>query len=166
MVSPQATACQLFSFVLNFSSFFVGWGPSGLLAAAGAWPCTVRTAGATGNVFDVATLAQAPQQELEALAQCLSVSGKTGPFVRVISSFIPATHMVTQSGVRALVVSGAALGGMFLGFYVQDAFKQWRIARIEERVATEVARRRELMGTKPPPLQPRGEMNGRGPSSI
>lgn len=43
--------------------------------------------------------------------------------------------MVTASGVRAAGVTLAALCGLALGFYVQDALKQATLARIEARVA-------------------------------
>lgn len=53
--------------------------------------------------------------------------------------------MVTASGLRAVTVSGAALGGMFLGFYVQDRVKASRMARIEAKVEEEVARRKAAL---------------------
>lgn len=62
--------------------------------------------------------------------------------------------MVTASGLRAVTVSGAALGGMILGFYVQDRVKESRMARIEMKVEAEVSRRKaELFsGVKQPPV--------------
>lgn len=50
--------------------------------------------------------------------------------------------MVTASGLRAVTVSAAALGGMIIGFYVQDRVKESRMARIEAKVEAEVARRK------------------------
>lgn len=57
--------------------------------------------------------------------------------------------MVTASGIRAAGVSVAAVVGMLLGFYVQDAVKVSRLERIERRVQEEVARRRAEMLVAP-----------------
>ncbi len=53
--------------------------------------------------------------------------------------------MVTASGMRAVGVSAAALGGMLIGFYVQDRIKMSRIARMDARVEAEVQRRKALL---------------------
>ena len=47
--------------------------------------------------------------------------------------------MVTSSGARAIGVTAAALAGLALGFWVQDALKQRTLARIEARVAAALA---------------------------
>lgn len=56
--------------------------------------------------------------------------------------------MVTSNGLRAASVTALAVGGMLLGFYVQDLVKHHRLERIERRVEEEVAKRRALMAAK------------------
>ena len=54
--------------------------------------------------------------------------------------------MVTTSGARAAGVTLAAIAGLALGFYVQDALKQATLARVEARVAAALRER------PPPPV--------------
>ena len=63
--------------------------------------------------------------------------------------------MVTASGVRAVGVTVAALFGLALGFYVQDALKQQTLARIEARVAAALRDGAEQRAAPAPPAAPR-----------
>ena len=57
--------------------------------------------------------------------------------------------MVTVGASRAAVVTGAAVLGLVIGLWVQDKVKDRAIARVEKRIADEVARRLSERSTGP-----------------
>lgn len=60
-------------------------------------------------------------------------------------------EMVTVGSSRAAVVTGAAVVGLILGLWVQDAVKVRVKARVEQRISDEVARRKAIRDNPPAP---------------